>query len=208
MASVDRSIVCGVRGGGWVMSGDSRHPGCAMRAGYSIFVLAATMLVCGGCQNTNVAGSPLPPAAILGCFALACSTMDIEIVRFEASAALPPSDPCGIRFHRGSTVLERECDLIARIRIRDTGFSNDCRSDRIRREIQRIGCEMGGDSAELRAVSNSLSTCIESDADLYRCDPGRVSGSGSRGAPAASGSGGSPNSDAVSDSLPAGTRVD
>jgi len=119
--------------------------------------------------------SILLPSVILGSFVLGCSSMNIEVDRFEESEGRSVEGECKISFYRVADKLERECDLIARVRIRDTGFSTDCGSNRIREEVERVACKIGGDAAVLNRMTGPLMTCVQSDADIYRCEETKAS---------------------------------
>ena len=108
-------------------------------------------------------------SVILGSFVLGCSSMKIEVDRFEEIEVRSVEPECEISFYRMADKIKRECDLIARVQIRDSGFSTNCGSDRIREEVERVACEVGGDAAVLKRVPGPRMTCIQSDANIYRC---------------------------------------
>jgi len=94
---------------------------------------------------------------------------------------------CHIRLFRSAAHLGADCTQIGSLEVRDTGFTTNCGSDRIRREIRRKACEMGGHLAVLRRVGGVMSTCVQMDADIYRCEPA-VSAPGDRAEPDEAGS--------------------
>jgi hypothetical protein len=107
--------------------------------------------------------------AMIG-FVVGCTTMSIDVERYQEAKFEPIEGECWIRFFRSADRIGDSCKAIGRIAIRDTGFSRDCGSDRIRREVRRAACDMGGNVAVLTRVSNPMVTCVEEDAEIYRCD--------------------------------------
>lgn len=102
-----------------------------------------------------------------GCL-LGCS-LAVDVQRFRGAAAEPSDSSCSVRLFRNNFNLEGECEMIGRVKLRDTGFTVNCGSDRIREEVREAACELGGDAAVLHRVPSPISTCVQSDADIYRC---------------------------------------
>lgn len=99
---------------------------------------------------------------------LACSlAVDVRLSRdagFE-----PRESSCELRFFRRADGLGEDCELLAEVELRDTGFTINCGSDRVREEVRAAGCEIGGDTAVLQRIIGPSSTCVQTDAKIYRC---------------------------------------
>jgi len=77
-----------------------------------------------------------------GCL-VGCS-FAVDVQRFRGAAEEPWDSGCPVRLFRDSFNLERECEMIGRVKLRDTGFTVNCGSDRIREEVREVACEIGG----------------------------------------------------------------
>jgi hypothetical protein len=106
--------------------------------------------------------------AIIG-IVVGCTTMSIDIERYHEGEIEPIAGECWIRFFRTADRIGDSCNAIGRVEIRDTGFSRDCGSDRIRREVRRAACDMGGNVAVLKRRPNPMVTCVETNVEIYRC---------------------------------------
>lgn len=85
----------------------------------------------------------------------------------EHLAVRPPD--CDVRFYRGSEGLDDSCRLLGTLKVRDTGFTISCTSEDVRNAIREHACAMGGDTAALKRVPSPLSTCVQTDAEVYDC---------------------------------------
>ena len=94
----------------------------------------------------------------------------IDVQRVGPAYPPLPAD-CHVRLFRSAERLGPTCTRIGSVAVRDTGFTTNCGSDRVRREIRRTTCEMGGHAAVLQRVSGVASTCVQADAEIYRCEP-------------------------------------
>ena len=110
--------------------------------------------------------------AALTIFALVLGCSLAVDVRRDSSARGEPSPPdCEVRFYRRAKSLERYCRHLGSVTLRDTGFTIHCSSEDIRREVREAACAMGGDAAALHHVPGPMVTCVQSDAEIYRCAP-------------------------------------
>lgn len=94
----------------------------------------------------------------------------IDVQRFGPTYPSLAAD-CHVRLFRTAAHLDASCTRIGSVSFRDAGFTTNCGSDRVRREIRRKACEMGGQLAVLTRVPEVMSTCVETDAEIYRCEP-------------------------------------
>lgn len=106
--------------------------------------------------------SSLAIATILGC----TPAVDVDRLAEPPSETTDPS--CTVRFYRDTGPTDR-CLRVARARVRDTGFTTSCDTARVREEVRKVACDAGGDAAVLHRVTNAISTCIQTDAEIYRC---------------------------------------
>jgi hypothetical protein len=112
-------------------------------------------------------------AGILAALSLGCSRMAIDVQRLRERSPASSADACEVRLYREGTRLGAECERVGRMQIRDTGFSTRRHGDRIRSEVEKAACELGGNSAVLDRRAAPMMTCAQADADLYHCpEPG------------------------------------
>jgi hypothetical protein len=102
--------------------------------------------------------------------ALACSSkMYIQSVRYPGMEMAPHPPECAIRFLAETAAPDVSCAAIGDVFIGDTGFSTHCDIARVRGDVRRNACEMGGDTVTLRKVRDSISTCSQVRALVYHC---------------------------------------
>ena len=115
------------------------------------------------------------PIAIAAACAFACSSkMYIQPVRYAGMerAARPPE--CAIRFLSETATPNASCAAIGNVFVGDTGFSTHCDIARVRGDVRRNACEMGGDTVTLRKVRDSISSCSQVRALIYDCSANQV----------------------------------
>ncbi|MBY0399886.1 hypothetical protein K2X89_06295 [Myxococcota bacterium] len=104
----------------------------------------------------------------------ACSSMSIHEKAVLVAPTRPPSsEECPVRFFAPNAPDLKQCRVVAQIALVDTGFTRTsrCGTQSVRSTIRRIACEYDANVAVTSRISNPASTCAETDASLYRCDP-------------------------------------
>jgi hypothetical protein len=116
------------------------------------------------------------PHALVGvlCVTVACSMLSIDVERHNESHAPLPED-CPVRFYRSAAHLG-PCPVLGSVEIRDTGLSTNCGTARIREEVRRATCAMGGNAAVLTRLPGAMSTCVQSRAEIRRCEDPMAAG--------------------------------
>ena len=112
----------------------------------------------------------LAPFAIALPFAFACSSkMYIQSIRYPGIELASRSPDCEIRFLTESATPDTTCEAIGDVFVGDTGFSTNCDIARVRGDVRRNACDLGGDTVTLRKVPDGISTCSQVRALVYRC---------------------------------------
>ena len=105
--------------------------------------------------------------------AFACSSkMYVQSIRYPGMEQTPRSPACEIRFLTETATPDATCEAIGDVFVGDTGFSTHCGITRVRGDVRRNACEMGGDTVTLRKVRDGISTCSQVRALVYRCAAG------------------------------------
>ena len=112
------------------------------------------------------ASSVLGLAFVLSC---ASATVDVEVFRDRGTGT--SGEECQIRYFRSADRLGETCELIGTLELRDETFSSDCGTDRVRREVSRVACELGGESAVVTRKFYDRKTCIQAHVDIFDCEP-------------------------------------
>jgi len=100
--------------------------------------------------------------------ALGCN-MSAKIYHTEGADYAPLGPDCEVHLFRSADHLDGGCEHIGGLSLRDTGFSVDCASETVRREVRQAASGMGGNLAVLTRQPSAISTCVHSDAAIYRC---------------------------------------
>lgn len=102
--------------------------------------------------------------------ALACSSeMYIQPIRYPGMERTPRPSACDIRFLAETATPDATCEAIGDVFVGDTGFSTNCDIIRVRGDVRRNACDLGGDTVTLRKVPDGISTCSQVRALVYRC---------------------------------------
>ncbi len=104
---------------------------------------------------------------LIGC----SSKMDIQLIRYPEAAGLADrGEGCDLRFLDAAALIEHpECKDVGDVFVGNTGFSISCDEERVMGEIRLAACGLGADTAVVRRLRGTRSTCYEARARLLSC---------------------------------------
>ena len=95
--------------------------------------------------------------------------MHVQAIRYPDVEAERGKPDCELRFVTEAAPVERQCVLIGDVFVGDRGFSTNCGVARVRREVRKRACEMGGEVARIHDIRDWMSNCSQVRAMVYDC---------------------------------------